>query len=142
MLKKLRSPRLDEIVSPEMAVFLLRVGVAALVMTHGIPKLMRVLEGNFDFGDPIGLGPTTSLFLVTFAEAICATLVLLGLWTRFAAIPLIINFIVVVFVAHANDPFGVKEKGVFFLISFIILFLTGAGKYSLDNKFYGRSHRY
>lgn len=142
MFKKLKSPRLDEIVSPEVAVFLLRVGAAALIMTHGIPKLMRVLEGNFGFGDPIGLGPTASLFLVTFAEAICATFVLLGLWTRFALIPLIINFTVVVFVAHADDPFGDKEKGVFFLITCIILFLTGAGKYSLDKKFYGRSYRY
>ena len=142
MFKKLNSPRLDEIVSPDVAVFLLRVGVAALVMTHGIPKLMRVIEGNFGFGDPIGLGPTTSLLLVTFAEAICTSLVLVGLWTRLAVIPLIINFIVVVFVAHADDPFGDKEKGVFFLISFVILFLTGAGKYSVDQRLYGRSRRY
>lgn len=142
MFKKILSSRLDEYVSPEVAVFLLRVGAAALVMTHGIPKLMRILEGNFGFGDPLGLGPTVSLFLVTFAEAICASLVLIGLWTRIAAIPLIINFIVVVFVAHADDPFGNKEKGVFFLLSFIILFLTGAGSFSLDNKFYGKSRRY
>lgn len=142
MFKKILSSRLDEYVSPEVAVFLLRVGAAALVMTHGIPKLMRILEGNFGFGDPLGLGPTVSLFLVTFAEAICASLVLIGLWTRIAAIPLIINFIVVVFVAHADDPFGNKEKGLFFLLSFIILFLTGAGSFSLDNKFYGKSRRY
>lgn len=142
MFRKLKSPRLDEIVSPSVAVFLLRVGAAALVMTHGIPKLMRILEGSFGFGDPIGLGPTTSLFLVAFAEAICAFFVLLGLWTRFATIPLIINFIVVVFVAHADDPFVDKEKGAFFLISFVILFITGAGKYSLDQKLFGKNRRY
>ncbi len=142
MLNKLNSPRLDEIVSPHIAILLLRLGVAALVMTHGIPKLMRVLEGNFGFGDPLGLGPVVSLFLVTFAEAICAFLVLIGLWTRVAAIPLIINFIVVVFVAHADDPFGNKEKGVFFLISFIVLFLSGAGKYSLDKMIRKNKRRY
>lgn len=140
MLRKLNSPKLDEIVSPNVAILLLRLGVAALVMTHGIPKLMSVLDGNLGFGDPLGIGPATSLLLVTFAEAICAFFILIGLWTRVAAIPLIINFIVVVFVAHADDPFGNKEKGVFFLISFIVLFLTGAGKYSLD-KIIGKGRR-
>ncbi|MEX0895159.1 MAG: DoxX family protein, partial [Balneolaceae bacterium] len=116
-----------------------RIGAAALIMTHGVPKLLRVLEGDFGFGDPIGLGPTTSLVLVTFAEAICATLVLIGLGTRIALIPLIINMTVIVFVAHADDPFGRKELPLFFLISYIVLFFTGGGKYSLDRKFFGRS---
>lgn len=142
MFKKLSSPRLDEIVSPHVAILLLRIGAACLVMTHGIPKLMRILEGNFGFGDPLGLGPAVSLFLVTFAEAICAFLVLIGLWTRLALIPLIINMIVIVFVAHADDPFGDKEIGLFFLITWIVLFLTGAGNYSLDKFFNKRSRRY
>lgn len=142
MFKKLNSPRLDEIMSPDVAVLLLRIGAACLVMTHGIPKLMRILDGSFGFGDPIGLGPTVSLFLVTFAEAICAFFVLIGLWTRVALIPLIINFIVVVFIAHADDPFGDKEKGLLFLTMFITLFLTGAGKYSLDGKLNKRKRRY
>jgi len=142
MIKKLNSTRLDEIISPHVSILLLRLGAAALVMTHGIPKLMRILEGNFGFGDPIGLGPTVSLFLVTFAEAICAFFVFIGLWTRMALIPLILNFIVVVFVAHADDPFGDKELGLFYLVSFLTLFFTGAGNYSLDSKFYKRSGRY
>lgn len=142
MFKKLNSARLDEIVSPHVAILLLRLGAAALVMTHGIPKLMRVLEGNFGFGDPLGIGSTVSLLLVTFAEAICAFFVLIGLWTRVALVPLIINFIVVVFVAHADDPFGDKEKGLLFLTMFITLFLTGAGKYAFDGKLNKRKRRY
>ncbi|MDZ7720824.1 MAG: DoxX family protein [Balneolaceae bacterium] len=142
MFKKLNSPRLNEIISPDVAIMLLRIGAACLVMTHGIPKLLRILEGNFGFGDPLGIGPAVSLFLVTFAEAICAFFVLIGLWTRVALIPLVINFIVVVFVAHADDPFGDKEKGALFLTMFIVLFLTGAGKYSFDGKFNRRPGRY
>jgi putative oxidoreductase len=142
MFKKLNSARINEIVSPDVAILFFRIGAACLVMTHGIPKLMRILDGNFGFGDPIGIGPTASLFLVAFAEGICAFFVLLGLWTRMALIPLVINFIVVVFVAHADDPFGDKELGLFFLISFITLFLTGAGKFSLDQVFGGKKRRY
>lgn len=108
-------------------------------MTHGIPKLMRILDGNFGFGDPLGIGPVASLLLVTFAEAICAFFVLIGLWTRVALIPLIINMAVIAFVAHADDPFGDKEKGLLFLVMFITLFFTGAGKYSLDSVFNKKS---
>jgi putative oxidoreductase len=138
MFKKLNSSRLDEFVTPDVAILLLRIGAAALIMTHGIPKLLRVLDGDFGFGDPIGIGPTASLILVTFAEAICAALVLLGLFTRAALIPLVINMAVVVFIAHGDDPFSDKELGLFFLISFIVLFLTGPGKYSLDKKLFGK----
>lgn len=134
MLKKLLSYRLDEFVSPDVAICLLRIGAAALIMTHGFPKFMRILEGDFSFGDPLGIGAAPSLVLVAFAEFICALFVLIGLGTRVALIPLIINMTVVVFVAHADDPFGRKELGLFFLLSFVTLFLTGAGKYSLDHK--------
>lgn len=138
MLKRLLSTKLNEYVSPDVAVLLLRIGAGALIMTHGIPKLMRILDGNFNFGDPLGLGPTLSLILVTFAEAFCAILVLLGLFTRVALIPLIINMTVIVFVAHADDPFGRKELPLLFLINFIVLFFTGPGKYSLDKKLFGK----
>lgn len=142
MFNKLTSPKLNEIVSPDVAVLLLRIGAACLIMTHGVPKLMRMIDGDFGFGDPIGLGSTTSFILVTFAEAICAFFVLIGLWTRVALIPLIINMTVITFVAHADDPFGSKELSLFFLITFVSLFLTGAGKYSLDAVLYRKSRRY
>jgi putative oxidoreductase len=136
MIKKLNSARIDEFVNPDVAILLLRFGSAALMLTHGIPKLLRILEGDFSFSDPIGIGPTASLLLVTFAEAICASLVLIGMMTRLSLIPLIIAMMVAVFVAHAGDPFGDKELGLFFLISFIVLFLTGPGKYSVDQKMF------
>jgi putative oxidoreductase len=141
MFKNLLSAKLDEIVSPDVAICILRIGAAALIMTHGIPKLLRVLNGDFGFGDPIGIGEAPSLILITFAEAICATFVLFGLGTRFAVIPLIIGMSVAFFIAHADDPFGRKELPLFFLILFIVLFLTGSGKYSLDHKLFKKSWR-
>ena len=134
MLKKLRSARLNEFVSPDVAICILRIGAAALIMTHGIPKLLKIIEGDFSFADPIGIGPEASLVLVAFAEAICAAFVLIGLWTRAALIPLMITMVVAAFVAHAGDPFREKELGLFYLIVFTVLFLTGPGKYSLDRK--------
>lgn len=138
MLEKLLSSRLDEWVSPDLAVCLLRIGASALMITHGLPKFMQILAGDFSFGDPLGIGEAPSLILVAFAELICAVFVLIGLGTRLALIPLIITMAVAVFIAHAGDPFGRKEPALFFLISFVVLFLTGPGKYSLDRKMLGK----
>ena len=101
-------------------------------MTHGIPKVKMIIAGDLTFGDPIGLGPETSLVLVAFAEAVCGLLVILGLGTRWATIPLIIAMGVAALIHHTADPFGTKEKPLLFLIIFITLLLTGGGKYSLD----------
>jgi putative oxidoreductase len=138
MIKRLLSSRLDEWVSPDVAVCLLRVGVSLLMMTHGWPKLLNVLAGDFSFGDPIGIGEAPSLILVAFAEFVCSVFILLGLWTRIAIFPLITTMLVAAFVAHAGDPFSDKELSLFFLLSYVTLFLSGPGKYSLDQKLWGK----
>ena len=83
--------------------------------------------------DPYGLGVTTSFVLVVFAEFVCSVLVILGLATRLATIPIIITMATAVIIAHANDPFGVKEKPLLFLVCFVFILIIGAGKYSVDN---------
>jgi putative oxidoreductase len=121
----------------DFAILILRVFSGGFIMTHGIPKVHKIFSGDLGFGDPIGLGPEVSLVLVAFAEAICGLLVILGLGTRWATIPLIIAMAVAGFIAHAADPFGTKEKPLLFLVIFIVLLFTGGGKYSLDNKVFG-----
>ena len=114
-------------------VLILRIAVAAFMLTHGLPKLSRLLEGGeIQFGDPIGLGPALSLILVVFAEFLCSILVGIGLGTRLAAIPLMITMIVAGFVAHSADPFGRKEIALLYLLFYITLFVLGSGKYSID----------
>ena len=39
-----------------------------------------------------------------------------------------------VFVVHAADPIGTKEKALLFLIGFVVIAICGAGKYSLDRR--------
>lgn len=121
----------------DFAILILRIFSGAFIMTHGVPKVKKIMSGDLGFGDPIGLGPEVSLVLVAFAEAICGMLVILGLGTRWASIPLIIAMFVAAFVAHATDPFGTKEKPLLFLIIFVVLLLTGSGKYSLDRRLSG-----
>lgn len=130
---------------------ILRLGVAGYLATHGWGKLQMVLAGQYEMmGDPIGLGPTASLLLITFAEFVCSLLVIVGLATRFAAVPVVIGMAVAAFVAHGGDPWTAgagyelftsgaaeswasKEPALIFLVVFLALVFTGAGRYSLDH---------
>lgn len=129
---------------------ILRVGVGGFMLTHGWGKLKMLMAGDFaQFGDPIGLGPQASLVLVVGAEFFGALLVVLGLATRFAALTVVVAMAVAAFVAHAADPWSMetaamqfmsgaskswasKEPALLYLIPFLALVFTGAGRVSLD----------
>ncbi len=113
---------------------ILRVGMSGMMLSHGIPKLMKLFSGNMEFADPIGIGAAASLILAVIGEAICPMLIILGVKTRLAAIPVIITMFVAGFIYHAKDDIGTKEKAILYLIGFIAIGLMGAGKLSIDRK--------
>ena len=112
---------------------IVRISVATLMITHGYPKLTKLISGgDIHFADPIGLGETTSFVLVVFAEFLCSVLIGIGLLTRLATIPLIINMSVIIFIVFGSDPIGKKESGILYLLIYLILLVAGSGKFSLD----------
>jgi putative oxidoreductase len=113
---------------------LLRLGFSGLMLTHGIPKFMKLVQGDFEFSDPLGIGAVPSLILTVIGEVICPLLIIIGYKTRFAAIPAAITMAVAAFVVHGADPIGTKEKALLFLFAFVTIILTGPGKYSIDKK--------
>lgn len=114
---------------------ILRLFSGGLMLVHGVPKLMNLFtQSPIQFPDPIGVGATVSLALAVFSEFICAVLIILGFKTRWATIPLIITMAVAGFVVHFSDPFGRKEKAILYLVMYVTLFFTGAGKYSVDKQ--------
>ena len=118
----------------DIATLLLRLFPAGfMLMTHGFSKLTKVLEGNFEFADPLGMGPAVSLVLATFAEVVCSLLVILGLGTRLAVIPLIITMLTAAFITNSGQPFPRREVGLLYLVAFVVLLITGSGRFSLDS---------
>lgn len=113
---------------------LLRILPSAFLITHGIPKFQKMIGGDFEFGDPIGIGAAPTLFLAVLAEFVCPILVIVGFKTRWAAILPAITMLVAAAIVHASDPFGKKEKALLFLVIFIAIILLGPGKYSIDRK--------
>ncbi|MCH9660746.1 MAG: DoxX family protein [Bacteroidetes bacterium] len=119
----------------DVGLLILRVGMAGLMLTHGIPKFMELIGGNTSVvGDPIGVGGLISSILAVIAEFICPVLIIIGLKTRMATIPVIITMAIAAFMIHGADPIGTKEKALLYLAGFIAIGLMGAGKISIDKK--------
>jgi len=104
-----------------------------LFVAHGWSKMTRVPGIFQSFPDPIGVGSTLSAGLAIFAEVVCALLVAIGLFTRLAAVPIVILLLVAAFIVHADDPWGKKEFALIYCVPFLVLIFTGPGKYSLDS---------
>ncbi|MFD2518632.1 DoxX family protein [Salinimicrobium flavum] len=122
-----------DLASIDIALLVLRIGVGGLMLTHGTPKLINLFTSEeIQFADPFGLGQATTLVFAVIAEFICSILVILGLGTRLAVIPPIITMLTAFFVIHAADPFQRKELALMYLLIYITLLITGAGKYALD----------
>ncbi|WP_018477699.1 DoxX family protein [Pontibacter roseus] len=119
--------------SIDAALLISRVAVATLMLTHGIPKLVMLLSGEpVQFPAVLGLSAESSLALAVFSEVICSLLILVGLGTRLATLPLIATMLVAVFYVHGADPFAKQELGLLYLLPYVVLLLAGSGKYSLD----------
>lgn len=115
------------------AVLILRVTVGVLMLNHGYNKLVHFDSMQDNFMNFLGMGKTPSLLLAIFAEFFCSVFLILGLFTRLAAIPLVITMAVALFKVHHLEIFKDGETPALFLAAYITLLLIGPGKISLDN---------
>ena len=109
-----------------------RVLFGVLMLSHGLQKFVNFSVMAESFPDPMGVGSTVSLGLAIFAEMFCAMGFILGVLYRLVLIPMIFTMCVAFFVIHGNDPFAVKELAFIYLVSFVILYIAGPGKFSVD----------
>ena len=114
------------------ALLTVRIFVGVAMLTHGFPKLMMLLSGKIEFMNFFGIGQKTSLILAVLAEVLCSLFILMGLFTRFTVIPLIITMLVAIFIIHGNDPFDKKEMALLYLFHYILIFVAGPGSISID----------
>lgn len=118
--------------SSNFAAFVLRVGFGVLMIPyHGYAKLVEFNERKDGFVDILGLGSTVSLGLAVFAEFFCSALLILGLFTRLATIPLLATMLVALYI-HNWELFGEYELATAFFIAYLSILTLGPGKFSLD----------
>jgi putative oxidoreductase len=123
------------------ALLILRVWMGiSLFVDHGIEKL------NFNqmaqhFPDPLHIGVVPGLAFAFIADVICSILVALGLFTRIAALLIVINLFVAFAFFHKldiTDPFG--QVAYIYLGSYLAILVAGPGKYSLDSALFKNSN--
>lgn len=124
--------------SSDFALLVLRLWIGlSLLLLHGWAKLTGFSKMSGKFPDPLGIGSSTSLGLAVFAEVACAILIVLGLFTRLAALAQAILMTVAFCMVHkaslAAGP-GSGELAFLYLAAFVTLFIAGPGRYALDGK--------
>jgi putative oxidoreductase len=108
------------------------------MLVHGWQKLSGFSELADKFPDPIGMGSSLSLVMAIAAEVGCSLLLIAGLGTRLAAVPLAFTMLVALFVVHGSDPWQKKELAACYLAVYATLMLTGAGRFSVDQCLWGK----
>jgi len=116
----------------DLSMLLLRLCAGVLIIPYGYAKLIHFADKKDSFTNFMGIGSPLSLALVIFAEFFCGMLIVLGLFTRLAVIPLIITMCVVLVKINHWNIFNKDEHVAFFLACFLTLFLCGPGRASAD----------
>lgn len=109
----------------------LRIFFGVLFFVHGLDKMINFSTLSETFPSVLGFGSYMSLMLSVFCEFCCSLFLIAGLLERIILLPMIISMGVAFFDIHdAMMPEG--ELSLIYLVIFIILLVTGPGRYSLD----------
>jgi putative oxidoreductase len=113
--------------------FAARVIFALLLVRHGLDKLMNFNAMSSQFPALLGMDSEWSLILSIFGELVCGLAVTIGLFTRLALIPMIVNMSVAFFMAHGGS-IEQGELALLYLLVYVFLLLAGPGNISIDGK--------
>jgi putative oxidoreductase len=86
--------------------------------------------------------PLFSAYLAASAEAVGVILLVLGLFTRFVSVPLMIVMVVAIITVHLGNGFSAGNNGfeipLYYFLFLLIFFSQGAGRFSLDRLFFDK----
>ncbi len=120
--------------------FILRLSIGILLILHGFSKIFNGVESIVEMFHDKGI-PGFFAYAVYIGEVVAPLLLIVGYRTRLAALLIIANFLVVIFVAHPglimsftdSGAWALERQGLFFFGS-LALFFMGGGKYGLSSR--------
>ena len=116
--------------------------LARIVVAYGFyePAMMKwrdihsVAEWFTSIGIPL---PLLNAYMAATTEIVGVVFLILGLLTRFIAIPLMIVMVVAIVTVHLTNGFSAGDNGfeipLYYMLFLFIFFSQGAGKFSLDH---------
>ena len=119
----------DRVIS--LLILALRVFFGILFFSHGIDKMINFNELSYTYPSVFGFGSYMTLMISIFCEFACSLFLIVGLLVRITVIPMIAAMSVAFFDIH-DGMFPAGELSLIYLILFIILYITGPGRYSID----------
>ena len=116
---------------------ILRVTLGVLILFHGISKIIHGAGFITGLVAKAGLPPALG-YLVYVGEVIAPLMLVIGIWTRLAALVVAINMVVAIALVHASQIFTLNKVGGWelelegiYLAAALAVALLGAGRYSL-----------
>ncbi|OLL29251.1 LysR family transcriptional regulator [Burkholderia sp. SRS-W-2-2016] len=114
----------------DFALLFLRVSASLLVLiVHGLPKLLHVHAQLSAIEDPLHLGAAFTLGFAIFAEVVCPLLMIAGVFTRLAALPILVVCVVALALVHPDWSIEQGQFAWMLLILFGTVAIGGAGRY-------------
>lgn len=108
-----------------------RIFFGFLLFMHGLEKMVNFQYLSETYPSVLGFGSYMTLMVTIFCEFCCSLFLISGLLVRIMVLPMIAAMAVAFFDIHdAMMPEG--ELALIYMITFLILYLTGPGRYSLD----------
>ncbi|MGV3695595.1 DoxX family protein [Flavobacterium sp.] len=128
----------------DLGLLCIRVIIGVLMACYGYQKLIHFNEmAASDFWAKevrfLGMTGSVPLALTVFAEFFCSLLLIAGLLTRLSLIPLLIcmayifGVVAGMEIVHSGDNGTEINNAFVYFVIYLALFLTGAGRYSLDH---------
>jgi len=109
----------------------LRVFFGVLFFTHGLDKMINFNTLSETYPSVLGFGSYMTLMVSIFCEFACSRFLIAGLMERIVLLPMIASMAVAFFDIH-DGMFPEGELSLIYLILFVVLLLTGPGRYSVD----------
>ena len=118
---------------------ILRLTVGVLMLFHGVAKIMNPGTVDYIGGVLSGSGlPSFLAYGVYIGEVIAPLMVVLGIYSRYGAIIIIVNMLFAILLMHTGDIFALTEHGGwrlelqgFYLFGAAAIMFLGSGRHAV-----------
>ena len=116
----------------------LRLTVGSLILFHGIAKITNPASVDYIAGALTRAGlPPLLAYGVYVGEVVAPLMVILGIYTRYAAIIIVVDMIFAITLMHMNDIFALTDNGGwrlelqgFYLFGALAIVFLGSGRHA------------